>query len=434
MRRVLIVSPHFPPANGADVHRVRVTIPYFRQFGFEPEVLAVDPKCLGVPMDPWLEQGVPAGIKVHRCSALSLDWGKIPGLGTLAYRAKYQMQRLGAKLLSASKFDLVYFSTTVFGLCPLGIQWKKLFGVPYIVDYQDPWVSDYYQINAGLTPPGGKLKFGIVQWLARREEPKVIQHCSGITSVSPAYPQQLTRYYPQFTQNKPTLVAPFPGAARDLERVHDSAIHQNCFSEDDGLNHWVYIGRGGDDMAQAVRGFFLALRNWKSSNPAQYSRTRIHFIGTSYALTGQGTQSIQPIADRLGVGDIVEESTDRIKYSSMLRCLLDADALIVPGSNDPGYTASKLYPYLLTRKPMLAIFAETSSVVDVIRRVGGAQLVTFNEHTNDEQLSNSVYESWFNGNRFEKSCELDEVAFEPFTDRGSAKQLCDFFQSVIDNG
>lgn len=413
------------------MHRIRTTLPFIRQFGFEPEVLAVDPKCLGVPMDPWLEQGIPQEVIVHRCSALSLKWGRIPGLGTLAYRAKSQLRRLGDKLLSQAKYDLIYFSTTVFGLCSLGPYWKSKFGVPFVVDYQDPWVSDYYKNNPQVVPPGGRLKYGVVQWLAGREEPLVIRKCAGLTSVSPAYPQQLQRYYPQYMKNKPTLVAPFPGAARDFERVQESTIRQNLFSKDDGLSHWVYIGRGGDDMAVTVTALFRALQLWKTRDPKRYAQTRIHFIGTSYAPAGKGVPTILPIAKGLGVDDIVSESTDRVSYCEMLKSILDANALVVLGSNDPGYTASKLYPYLLARRPMLSIFHRSSSVVDVIQQTGGSQLVTFDEQTNPQKLAEAVYASWFELAQHQTIQPLDEAAFEPYTDLGSAKQLCGFFHSVL---
>ena len=43
MPTVLIVSPHFPPADAADMHRIRLSLPYFREFGWDPIILAVDP-------------------------------------------------------------------------------------------------------------------------------------------------------------------------------------------------------------------------------------------------------------------------------------------------------------------------------------------------------------------------------------------------------
>ena len=41
--RVLIVSPHFPPVNAPDHQRVRMSLPYLGEFGWEGHVLAVVP-------------------------------------------------------------------------------------------------------------------------------------------------------------------------------------------------------------------------------------------------------------------------------------------------------------------------------------------------------------------------------------------------------
>lgn len=429
-RRVLIVSPNFPPANGADAQRARMTIPYFEDHGWEPTVLAVNPIHLAMPQDEWLLQGIPDRIRIHRCNALSRSWSIVPGLGNLDYRVLGRMRRYGDRLLASEGFDLIYFSTTVFTLMRLGPHWKKHFRVPYVVDYQDPWVNDHYRQHPEITPPGGRLKFGVVDRLSRRYETGVVKDCDGITSVSPDYLHQLQMRY-TWSGTIPSLVLPFPGAERDFDRIRSEPGSQSAFAANDGLQHWVYVGRGGPDMQFALSGFFAALQKWKAEQGAKYRRTRINFIGTSYAAAGQGTKTISPIAERYGVADIVSESTDRVPYESVLRMLLDADALIVPGSNDPAYTASKLYPYLMAEKPLLAIFHENSSVVDVINKTGGARVVTFASGTSVDDLAVEVQRNWFDGDQYSFREPLNRQAFQPYTDQASAQRLCDFFDQLV---
>ena len=43
LRRVLFVSPHFPPINAPDAQRIRTMLPYLESLGWEAEVLAVEP-------------------------------------------------------------------------------------------------------------------------------------------------------------------------------------------------------------------------------------------------------------------------------------------------------------------------------------------------------------------------------------------------------
>ena len=58
---------------------------------------------------------------------------------------------------------------------------------------------------------------------------------------------------------------------------------------------------------------------------------------------------------------------------------------MVFGSEEPAYTASKIYPYLLSGRPVLAVFHEKSPVVSLIRAVGGGVCVTFDEE--DDRFS-----------------------------------------------
>ena len=42
MKKLLIVSPHFPPINAPDMQRIRMSLPYYRKCGWDPVVLTVD--------------------------------------------------------------------------------------------------------------------------------------------------------------------------------------------------------------------------------------------------------------------------------------------------------------------------------------------------------------------------------------------------------
>ena len=87
---------------------------------------------------------------------------------------------------------------------------------------------------------------------------------------------------------------------------------------------------------------------------------------------------------------MVSEVTDRIPYFEALQCLRDADALFVPGSDDPGYTASKIYPYILAKKPLLAVFHAESSVVGLLQKTRAGTVVGFHSGETAEAVSERI--------------------------------------------
>ena len=428
IKRVLIISPHFPPVNAADMQRVRMLLPFFIDNGWQAEVLAVGPEQVASSRDPWLCDGLPAAVPVHRVKAFGLHWSKVPGLGTLGLRALRVLGSAGDKLLGNGKFDLVYFSTTVFDVLRLGPRWKRKFDVPFVLDYQDPWVNDYYRVHPGVVPPGGRLKYAVISAIHRWTEPRVLRHCLSMTSVSPAYPEQLDARYPWF-QKVPRLVQPFPGAQRDFDRVINSPGRNRFFNAGDGHIHWVYIGVVVAGMFPALRALFQAT---KAAMPREeLSRLRMYFIGTSYAPNGQAAPQVLPLASEYGLSDQVVEQCDRIPYVDALRCLTEADALLAIGSDDPGYTASKIYPYLLARKPLLAVYHEKSSIVSLIQTVGGAVCVPMSVPIDEDALAAEIGRRWLADGQYAKTLPLDANAFAPYTDRGSAEALCNFFELCL---
>ena len=425
--KVLIVSPHFPPVNAPDHQRVRMALPLFKEFGWEPTVLAVNPAQVEGFHDPLLAQTIPPDLRVIWTEALPVKWTRKLGVGSLAYRAGRHLKQAGEKLLRQEPFDLVFFSTTVFPVMAFGPIWRKQFGVPYVLDFQDPWRSDYYQTHPDQRPPGGRLKYGFVQWRASKLEPPAVRDAAHIVCVSQEYPKMFQRRYPELGDDRFTTL-PFGAAESDYDFLRANPVRQNIFDPRDGRRHWVYIGRSGADMDTAQHSFFLALNNVLKSKPEIRKQLRIHFVGTSYATKNRATKTVEPLAIETGLADMVSEQTDRIPYFEALQCLLDADALFIPGSNDPGYTASKLYPYILARKPLLAVFHEASSVVDILNKTRAGTVIAFRNGESDETLADRIAATgWLNSPAIPPT---DWQAFAPFTAREMTRKLCAIFDQA----
>jgi hypothetical protein len=315
----------------------------------------------------------------------------------------------------------VFFSTTDFLLHGLGLRWRRRWGVPFCMDFQDPWVNDYYQRHPEVVPPGGRWKYALKSRLDRWAERRVVRGCSGFLAVSAAYLQDLAARHPRDVASKPQLVAGFPGEPLELEALQAGTAGGAC---------WRYVGRGGADMASAARGFFGAWRLASAEGLLHGEAPRFEAIGTSYS--GSDAPSLAPWAAAEGLQDRVTEQPRRIGYRAMLQTLAASDALVVFGSDDPAYTASKLYPYLLSGRPVLAILHGASPAVALIRAVGGARLVTFDAATSCDELAAQIVRAWFAREAQARAVPLDRDAFEPFTARHQAGQVAAWWQDILD--
>ena len=115
----------------------------------------------------------------------------------------------------------------------------------------------------------------------------------------------------------------------------------------------------------------------RARDPQTWATLRMHFVGTSYAPEGRAEKTVEPVAQACGVADLVEERTGRVPYFEALQLLRQSEAILVIGSDSSGYSASKLYPCLLARRPLLAVLHEDSPAVEILRRCHAGQVVTF---------------------------------------------------------
>ncbi|MCC6415185.1 MAG: hypothetical protein IT582_04675 [Opitutaceae bacterium] len=433
VRRVLIVSPHFPPVNAPDMQRARIALPYLRQLGWEPVVLAVAPDLVeGAVIDPLLEQTYPSDIRVIRVRGISPKLTRRFGVGSLWWRCAHALRKAGDALLAKEKFDLVFFTTTQFDAFTFGPRWLEKFGVPYVLDYQDPWVNDYYRLTK-TRPPGGKLRFGFSQFTARRREPKVVQQAAAILSVSPAYNRDLRQRYPDL--NAATLHhLPFGAATGDLELARRHTPARPHINQQDGKTHLVYTGRCGPDMRRSLSALFRAIKLYRDTHPAAAARLHLHFIGTGYAPPPLGENCVTPLAIAAGVGDHVSEICYRIPYFEALHYLANAAALMVVGSDDPAYNASKLFPYLLSRRPLLTVAHNDSPMFQLAHEQSPASTFGFPgdpDATDIETLSKRICDEWFVNRGWASGPTGDVSKLEAHTASGMTQRLAAIFSSAV---
>jgi len=137
------------------MQRVRLALPCLREHGWDPTVLAIAPDSIEGGCATAAGENLPGrhtrGARVGSVAAADA----LARVGNLWWRCGRALTRAGEALLAAEHFDLVFLSTTQFSAFQLGPRWRRRFGVPYVLDYQDPWINNYYRRTHTLPPAAG---------------------------------------------------------------------------------------------------------------------------------------------------------------------------------------------------------------------------------------------------------------------------------------
>ena len=372
-KTVLIIAPDFTPSSYPPALRARFFAKHLPEFGWNPIVLTTDPRCYEWTVDLENENLLDPALEVVRTNALPLNWTRRLGFGDLGLRTLWHHWRALSRICRQRRVDLILISVPPNAPIVLGRLAYARFGIPYILDYNDPIRTEYYwKLPRAQRPP----KWALVYAMYRILEPFALKRADQLVGVDDSYMAGLFVNYKFLHGVEATPVA-FGVEPSDFEYVRQHPRPNLIFNRTDGYFHISSVGRGGADMVATLRALFEAIRLGRQNAPDLYKRVRIHFVGTTYAPKAEGLYQILPIARECGVDDIVEEFPGRVQHLDAIQLLLDSDALIVVGSENPHYTASKIFPYILAAKPLLAIFHEESSAVKLLQETCAGNAVTF---------------------------------------------------------
>src|SRR5262245_32133054 len=379
MRRVLVISPHFPPDSSAGTHRVRLLAPHLSHYGWEPTILTLEPDAYEGQLDHGLPALLPSSLRVVRCRGWSARWTRRVGVGDLGLRSFVGLYREAVRLLRSEFFDALFITIFPAYTSLIGPLLVRRFQIPFVLDYQDPWVSAWGSTVGG--GPGGRvdIKSRISRRLAVGLEPYAVRAASAITAVSTGTYEPILARHPGIS---PVVDAiPIGAEPRDFANSHTSSATLP-FDLSDGRIHVCYTGTILPLGIETLNAFLQGVRRLRDRRPDLYARLRLHFVGTSNQTVHTDELRVLPHAEAIGVADIVDEIPTRLPYTVVLEIQAQASVLVAMGSSEAHYTASKIFPLLLAGRPLLAIYHEQRSVSSILARsIGrpGVELVTYSD-------------------------------------------------------
>ena len=370
-RRLVLVSSHFPPSNLVGGQRARLWSRYLPEFGWEPIVVTGDPGQYLERPDPDLLQLVEPSLEVVHAATLPIKALRV--VGDVGIRAFWGAYRAVARLVTERSVDFVMVTIPSNYCAPLGRMIHRRFGVPFGIDYQDPWVAYVPGVERRFSPAWGSYM------LAKVLEPWSVRQAALITGMAPGYVMGMLERNPDVVRHAFVATMPMGSAPEDFALV--SALRRPPFLFDpaDGCFHMVYGGALLPAGIVVLDAFFAGLRALQESAQPVASRLRVHFVGTGSSPDDPNGYRVLPRAQAAGVAHMVDEHPHRIGYVDMLTHLERCSAVLVLGSTERHYTPSKVFQAILSKRPVFAMLHAESTAIGMIERSRAGQVLPLTE-------------------------------------------------------
>jgi len=424
LKKILIISPHFPPSNLAAVHRSRLFAQHLPDFGWEPVILTVDEKFYEEKLDYNLEKLLPENLRVEKVKAFGVTKPRL--VGDIGLRGFFQLYKKAKQLIIQEQFDFLYIPIPSFYVALIGRWLNKSTGIKYGIDYIDPWVHNF---------PGSE-KILSRHWLSKKFaeilEPIAIKKASLITGVAEGYYNGVIERNKKISKNFVFGAMPYGGEKTDHDKIKELDTKPYLFTKQTGKIQLVYAGAMLPKAYTVLEAIFQSI----TENVAMYKNVEFHFIGTGKTPNDPVGYNIKGLAEKYGLWQtVIFEYPQRIPYLDVLIHLNNADGVFILGSTEPHYTPSKVYQGILSGKPIFAVLHKNSSAVKVLKESGGGIVLDFNGE-NEIDLIKNTFSLTFNNyltfiNTFDKN-KINTKIFEQYSAKNITEKLALLINSFID--
>jgi glycosyltransferase involved in cell wall biosynthesis len=362
VKRVLMVAFHYPPAFGSSgVQRALKFSQYLPESGWLPVVLTAHPRAHANRSPSQLDD-VPADVIVKRAFALD-------AATHLAFQGRYPRglalpDRWGSWLLGGVPSGLAlirkYRPQLIWSTYPIatatliGYALHRLSGIAWVADLRDPMVDDAFPVEPWVR--------SVHRWI----EARVMRSAAHVVVTAPGtqrlyherygLPAERTTWIPNgydeenFTRAS-RLVTP-GGPSQRLHLVHSGILYPH-------------------DRDPSV--FFAAL--------AALARRGIVSAGTlRITLRASGHDDVlRALIERAGVAELVKLEP-AIPYTEALAEMMSADGLLIfQAASCNHQIPAKLYEYLRSGRPILALTDPTGDTAATMRECGATTIARLDD-------------------------------------------------------
>jgi hypothetical protein len=413
-RTVAIFAGHFPPSNLAGVHRARLFSQHLREFGWNPVIVTTHWRRYEEELDWDLLGLVDQDVEVIRTDALPTRPVRL--VGDIGVRGLPWHLAALRKLRRERDVDFLLITVPSFYSALLGELLRRFERLPFGIDYIDPWVHSWPEAEVRFSKAWLSLK------LAERLEPWAVRNASLITGVASGYYEGVLERNPHLRGSSVSAAMPYGFSSVDFAAPELQRRKPSLFDPQDGSIHLVYAGALLPKARSVLEAFLQGCAVLRQRRPQLAEKLRLHFIGTGTSPSNPAGFMVAPVAQRLGLGDMVSEHPHRMAYLDVLTHLVNAQGIFILGSTEPHYTPSKVYQSVQARRPVFALLHEASTAVDVLQRSGAGQVVPLQGVSLPAPQEIAAALESFVAFRYDPD-RVDWSSFESFSARESSRRM-----------
>lgn len=429
MKKVLIISYYWPPSGGSGVQRWLKHVKYLRDYSWEPIVFTADNAEPPV-FDASLQKEVPEGVEILKVPiwepydfykkftgkkksdrigpGLMSSGGGVMSKISVFIRGNFFIPdarmfwikpsvRFLRKYLSENHVDAIISTGPPHTTHMIAMQVKDKVNIPWIADFRDPWTKiDFYQ----------KLK--LTKWADRKHhklESQVLHKSDKVVTVSWNW-------------------------AKDFKEVDKDKVHviTNGFDQEDFNNincelstkfNIAHCGAMNEDRNPVA--LWRALDEICQSNPLFKELLSIDIVGSC------DEKIIQSIKENNLLDNL--KLVPHVSHKEVINIMASSQILLLAINRTPnsyGIIPGKLYEYIASRRPVLAIGPTDADSSKVIQKTNAGKIYDFE----DAEGIQSFLENAFDQFQQEKLKVDSSVDIQKFSRKNLAGDFANLLNSL----
>lgn len=442
MRKVLMITYSFPPMSVVGVYRTLKFCKFLPEFGWEPVILTVE-RGKDWAYDESLLSDLPPGMKTHRTRTFEPliayenfrerrrkrsgiaqggaggNQTQADGKGLLsrvrsgvagwlstpdkqAFWLPFALTR-GRRILREEGIDLIYTSSPPHSTHLIGYSLKKLSGLPWVADFRAPWTLNEY---FGEKPTSRRMKQSEA-YLERL----VVNGCHHLIANSHAEAEAHRSSFKHLPSSKFSAIV----------NGYDPDDFQGLQPQDPSKFTITHLGSfyGRRQPIDFLRGLGVFLKR----NPEAEERLKVLLVGNIAEQTSNELREFN-------LSGVVECQPHRPQRHALSLILSSHLLLLILGHErrGAGVIPAKLFEYLFTGRPILALISE-GETAEIIRSHDAGKVITSPDADEIARGIQQYYEAYLKGATLQSGAGPLEI--EKYHRRHLTAELAEIFDRLV---